>query len=133
MVLGMISEKMRMSRVITADTRPNHWLPKTCVACWPTPAAPMVLAIVLSDRMAANGRSVEVLYFLNRIAVLSPSSSFMMMNESGVESNEDSRVEQRKEMAIAPNRKAKSSIIANVQKGLLFYQPPPTSGFREVH
>ncbi len=70
MVLGRISEKMRMRMVVMADTNPNHWLPKSSVACAPTPAAPMVWEMVLSERMAAMGRVLSVLYCLNRAAGL---------------------------------------------------------------
>ena len=50
--------------VVMADTKPNHLLPKTAVACIPTPAAPMVFAMVFSERIAAKGRPVSSLYAL---------------------------------------------------------------------
>ena len=49
-VLGMISEKTRIRTVVMPLTSPNHLEPKTAVACAPTPAAPIVLAIVLRER-----------------------------------------------------------------------------------
>ena len=70
MVLGMISAKIRMSSVIRADTQPNHSAPKSRVACRPTPAAPMVLAMVLRARMAASGRALSSLYSRKRVAGL---------------------------------------------------------------
>ena len=79
MVFGIISEKMRINRVVTPDTTPNHASPNTTLVCKPTPAAPMVLAIVFNERMAASGFSGSVLYFLINEAFLSPSSSFAMM------------------------------------------------------
>ena len=69
-VLGMISENTRIRMVIRALTSPNHSDPKMIVACRPTPAAPMVFAIVLSDRIAAIGREESCLYSLNRVAGL---------------------------------------------------------------
>ena len=68
--LGMISAKTRMRMVVIALTRPNHAEPKTKVAWRPTPAAPMVLAMVLSDRIAARGLEVSVLYFFISVAGL---------------------------------------------------------------
>ena len=68
MVFGMISENTRMSIVVTALTSPNQWDPNTIVACLPTPAAPMVLAIVFSERIAARGRDESILYCLNFVA-----------------------------------------------------------------
>ena len=79
MVLGMISEMIRISKVIRALTRPNHCEPKSRVACRPTPAAPMVFAMVLSDRMAAMGREESVLNRFIRLAGLYPSSSRIVM------------------------------------------------------
>ena len=70
MVLGMISAKTRISMVVIALTRPNQALPKSRVACWPTPAAPMVLAMVLRLSIAAIGREDSCLYCLNRLAGL---------------------------------------------------------------
>ena len=40
MVLGTISAKMSISRVIMAEMIPNQVLPKRMVACRPTPAYP---------------------------------------------------------------------------------------------
>ena len=79
MVLGMISEKTRMRTVITAETTPNHWLPNSRVACRPTPAAPMVLAMVFRLRIAAMGRDEFCLYSLKSVAGLYPSSSRIVM------------------------------------------------------
>ena len=79
MVFGMISEKMRMSSVMMAETSPNHWLPNRMLACWPTPAAPTVFAIVFRERMAVRGRSGLSLSFAKMMAFRSPSSSFMEM------------------------------------------------------
>ena len=78
MVFGIISEKTRIRMVVIALTTPNHALPKTIVACWPTPAAPMVLAMVLRLRMAAIGLDDSCLYCLNLTAGLYPSSSLIV-------------------------------------------------------
>ena len=111
MFFGKISEKNRMRMVMMADTRPNHWLPNSWVACCPTPAAPMVLAMVLSDRIAARGRSGSCFIFRKSAAWASPSSCRIVMYEMGVESKVDSRREQRKDTAIAPRRKVRRSAI----------------------
>ena len=70
MVFGMISEKMRISSVVMADIQPKNTEPPMMVACMPTPAAPMVLAMVLRARMAASGRALSSLYCMNRVAGL---------------------------------------------------------------
>ena len=111
MVFGSISAKTRISRVNTAEMMPNQVLPKRMEAWRPTPAAPIVLAIVLSERIAANGFSVSVLYSRNFAAGLYPCSFFIVMKESGVESNTDSRMEQRNEIRSVPNRKTSKSPI----------------------
>ena len=114
MVLGIISEKMRMDSVISADASPNQRLPNTSVTCAPTPAEPMVLAMVLSDRMAAMGRVLSVLYRLKRAAGAYPSSSRMVIYEMGVDISTDSRMEQRKEMRMAPSRNMSNSVISRL-------------------
>lgn len=58
MVLGMISERNRISSVITAEAIPSHPSPKTTVTWAPTPVAPTVWAMVLSVRIAASGWSI---------------------------------------------------------------------------
>ena len=65
--------------VIMADIIPNQCSPVRSVAWWPTAAAPKVLAMVLSERMALSGRSGSVFIFMKRAAFLSPSSSRMEM------------------------------------------------------
>ena len=79
MVFGMISENTRISIVIMADTSPNHSLPKIIVAWRPTPAAPIVLAMVFSESIAAIGLSMFCLSLLNLAASLLPSSSLMVI------------------------------------------------------
>ena len=93
MVLGKISEKTKMSTVIMALHTPNQASPKMSVACIPTPLAPTVLAMVLSDNIAANGRSVSVLYFFMSEAGLYPSSSRSVMYDSVVDISVDSNSE----------------------------------------
>ena len=102
MVLGMISEKMRIRMVVIAEMRPNHSLPKTRAVCRPTPAAPMVL----SERMAAMGLSMLSLRRRNSPAFLLPSSWSIVRYDTGVDIRTDSRTEQTKEMPIAPRRKS---------------------------
>src|SRR3989339_466743 len=55
MVFGSISEKMSMTRVKQIEKRINHFCPKSAAAKAPLSAAPRVLAIVLSERMAVMG------------------------------------------------------------------------------
>ena len=54
-VLGIISEKIRIKIVRIADTSPIDVSPNNFAASTPTPAAPTVWAIVLSDKIADNG------------------------------------------------------------------------------
>ena len=111
MVLGIISENTRISMVVNALTSPNHWEPNRIVACLPTPAAPMVFEIVLSERMAANALEGSCLYRLSLVAALRPSSSLKVMYEIGVLMRAASNIEQRKEMHRAPRRNIISSVI----------------------
>ena len=111
MVFGIISEKTRIRMVIIAETSPNHSLPKTMVACLPTPAAPRVLAIVLRESIAAIGRSMSSFIFSINFAFLSPSSTLAEMKEIGVDISTDSRREQRNDIAIAPKRNMRSRVI----------------------
>ena len=68
-----------MSREKRIETSPNHSLPNSLVASIPTPAEPMVLAMVLRERMAASGLSVSVLKVRMSCADLAPSSSRKVM------------------------------------------------------
>jgi len=104
MVLGMISEKTRMSNVSMAEVMAKNWLPKMASLCAPTPAAPTVCEMVLSDNMAAMGLSMSCLYFLSRGAPLRPSFSSMDTNDIGAESSTASRIEHKNEMLKAPKR-----------------------------
>ena len=74
-VLGIISEKIRINIVTTAETIPKGILFNAIAACLPTPAAPIVLAMVFNDKIAAKGCSGDNLYFLNNVALRLPSSS----------------------------------------------------------
>lgn len=72
MVLGMISDNTRIRRVRTADISPKYSSPKSFIDSAPTPAEPMVCAMVLSERMAPTGRSTLFLYCFIKEAVLLP-------------------------------------------------------------
>ena len=63
-VFGIISENTKIRIVNIADTIPKDSSPNSLVAAAPTPAAPIVCAMVFSDRIAATGPSISVLYFL---------------------------------------------------------------------
>lgn len=52
-----------MSNVSMAEVMAKNWLPKMASLCAPTPAAPTVCEMVLSDNMAAMGLSMSCLYF----------------------------------------------------------------------
>ena len=54
MVLGIISESTRIKRVRMADISPKYCSPKILMDSAPTPAEPMVWAMVLSERMAID-------------------------------------------------------------------------------
>ena len=68
MVFGIISVKTKIKMVSIADIIPNDDSPNTLTACAPTPAAPTVWAIVLSDRMADNGLSMSFFKTINELA-----------------------------------------------------------------
>ena len=55
MVLGIISEKIRIQNVKPTDITATVSEPKTCRVWAPTPAAPTVFAIVLIVKIAARG------------------------------------------------------------------------------
>ena len=87
-----------------ADISPKYSSPKILIDSAPTPAEPMVWAMVLSDRMAPTGRSTLFLYRFIKVAVLLPSFSFIEMNDMGVDKSTASRMEHKKESAKAPKR-----------------------------
>lgn len=79
MVLGIISESTRIKRVRMADISPKYCSPKILMDSAPTPAEPMVWAMVLSERMAPTGRSTLFLYCFISVAVLLPWFSLIEM------------------------------------------------------
>ncbi len=93
-----------MSTVSTAEMMPKYSSPKTLTASAPTPAAPIVWAMVFSERIAEMGLSISCFCRMSSGAYLAPSCSFMAMNDMGVESRTASRIEQRNEMASATER-----------------------------
>ena len=110
-VLGTISANSSINRVKIPEMIPNQVLPNSSVACRPTPAAPIVLAMVFRERIAASGFSVSVLYSRNLVAGLYPCSFFIVMKESGVDNSTDSSMEQRNETSSVPMRNIKRSPI----------------------
>ena len=110
-VLGIISESTRMSRVRMAEIIPKYASPKTFTDSDPTPAAPIVWATVFRVRMAATGRSTFVLYFIMSDADFAPSLFFIEMNDTGVESNTASRTEHMNDTVSAPKRYSNMSVI----------------------
>ena len=102
-VFGTISENTSTSNVVNAEMIPNQVLPNKIVAWRPTAAAPRVFAIVFNDRIAASGLSGSDLNLKNFSAGLYPCSFFIVMNESGVDINTDSRREQRNETPSVPS------------------------------
>lgn len=110
-VLGIISDSTRISRVRIADIIPKYSSPKSLIDSAPTPAEPIVWAIVFSERIAPTGLSTLFLYCFINVAVLFPWFSFIDINESGVESSTASKIEHRKESASAPKKYNNISII----------------------
>lgn len=102
MVLGMISESTRINSVRMADISPKYSSPKSFIDSAPTPAEPMVCAMVLSERIAPTGRSTLFLYCFIKAAVLLPPVSFMEMNDIGVDRSTASRTEHKKDSDRAP-------------------------------
>ena len=74
-VLGMISDRNRISSVSTADVTASTPDPHSRCASAPTPAAPTVWAIVFKLRIAASGRSIWV--FSRRNRGRSPAARFL--------------------------------------------------------
>jgi hypothetical protein len=59
---------------------------------------------VLRDKIADNGLSILLFKSINIFAQALPFPSFTMRNDTGVESNTDSIIEQRKETISARNK-----------------------------
>lgn len=104
MVFGMISESTRINSVRMADISPKYSSPKSFIDSAPTPAEPMVCAMVLSERIAPTGRSTLFLYCFIKAAVLLPSVSFIEMNDIGVDRSTASRTEHKNDSDRAPNK-----------------------------
>ena len=101
-VLGMISESTRIRSVRMTEITPKYSSPKSFIDSAPTPAEPMVWAMVLSERIAPTGRSTLFLYRFIKEAVLLPWFSFIEMNDIGVDRSTASRTEHKKDSARAP-------------------------------
>ena len=88
-------------------------MPKTFVACAPTPAAPIVFAIVFNVRMADNGRSI-LLFNLNSLSaeiVYLVSWDFISAHDSEADSITASIIEQQNDIINAIKAKIISSNI----------------------
>jgi hypothetical protein len=103
-VLGIISEKIRIASVRIAEITPKYASPKIMEACAPTPAAPIVCAIVFKDKIAERGLSILLLRFRKVVARLDPSSSLTFKNVSEEESKTDSIIEHKKDTNKARKR-----------------------------
>ena len=104
MVFGMISESTSINNVRIAEIMPKYCSPKSLIDSAPTPAEPMVWAMVLSERIAPTGRSTLFLYRFISVAVLLPWFSFIEIYDIGVERSTASRTEHRKESDSAPKK-----------------------------
>ena len=104
MVLGMISESTKINNVRIADINPKYSSPKSFIDSAPTPAEPMVCAMVLSERIAPTGRSTLFLYCFIKEAVLLPWLSFIEINDIGVDRSTASRTEHKKDSDRAPKK-----------------------------
>jgi hypothetical protein len=104
MVLGIISVITSISSVKHADTTPKYASPNTFAACAPTPAAPTVCAIVLSESIADNGMSTFSLYFMSMAADLLPLLAFAISEEIGIDNNIASVMEHKNEVNSAKNK-----------------------------
>ncbi len=96
-VLGMISEKNRISSVSTAEAIARISEPQIPCAWAPTPAAPTVWAIVFRLRIAASGRSTSAFMAASRALTAGRSSRSRAMNAGVTLSSTASSTEQRKE------------------------------------
>lgn len=104
MVFGIISESTRMSSVRMAEMMPKYSSPNSFIDSAPTPAEPMVWAMVLSESIAPTGLSTLFLYCFISVAVVLPWFSFIEMNDMGVDKSTASRMEHKNDSAKAPER-----------------------------
>ena len=100
----MISEITRINSVRMADINPKYSSPKSFIDSAPTPAEPMVWAMVLSERMAPTGRSTLFLYCFIKVAVLLLLVSFIEINDIGVDRSTASRTEHKRDSDRAPKK-----------------------------
>ena len=100
MVLGMISENMRIINVKTVENIPTRAFPYTSITRDPTIEAPTVFAIVLRHKIAEIGLSVFCLSLLSLSAPLIPWSSSPVIKDRGVESRVASSIEHNAERAM---------------------------------
>ena len=103
-VLGIISEKTNIKSVRMAEIIPKYKSPNILVACAPTPAAPIVCAIVFKVSIADNGLSIFFFNLIKVVADLLPFSSFTIRKDIDVESKTDSIIEHRNETNKARNK-----------------------------
>jgi len=101
-VLGMISERNRIIKVIIAENRPNQTLPNTTVALAPAPTAPAVFAMVFKVKMAASDWSTLSCFSRFKSAARFGRFSFWLSIYEGVTLNRTaSDMEHRNERNIA--------------------------------
>ena len=93
----MISENINMQRVSIPEATATHSLPKITRVCAPTPAAPIVLAIVFTVNIAASG--LLIFSFSSAISLPDVPPSFSITDTCAIErlSRTDSSREQRNE------------------------------------
>ena len=98
------SEKIKINNVNTTEATPNHSFPQMRVTSAPTPAEPIVCAMVFNERIAPTGLSTLFLRSFKTEADFLPSCSFAVMKDIGVESRTASKTEHKKEIPKAPKR-----------------------------
>ena len=121
-VFGMISEKTKIARVISAAMTDSHptdkprksnplWLPNTLEAWAPTPIAPTVWAIVLSVRIADNGLSISSVNSVSFIPVKEPSSRALLTYDGVTLSKTASQIEHKNEKMMDNKRNRSNKVM----------------------
>src|SRR6056297_313687 len=107
----MISDRTRIPNVNTAEKMPTPASLNTTAACAPAPVAPTVCAIVLSERIAARGRSISARNLLSFLESCGCSSSAASTKDGVIDNRTASRIEQRNDTPIANSTKIISKVI----------------------
>jgi len=102
---------IRIDNVSIPEATATHLIPYKLNVTAPTPAAPTVFAMVLSDKIAASGRLIFFLSFSNTLPELWFSLIRTPICERVKDSNTDSNREQRNDIPKARKKYNKRVVI----------------------